>query len=232
MAINTHATLSPLTSHPSLIITHAALTKHTWGQQNDALRHEAPGSTGTYKRDIFAFSDPIHDVPHESETSYSFDNPKTWEGRIQDRTIIHFGAGTRLSAHTYLGTTRPILGLSSSDQAAVEELHAVCAKMHPLLPDLTAAFQAYQTGGTTDGFVTSAGFLSVCSKCGLSLERSEFLAIERSVTKENGGRLSWHQALDLVSSISASGSATTTAPVALELSQSIRSPLGTLTSPM
>ena len=216
-----------MTSLPSLFL---ALTKHTWDASNERVRHEAPGTTETYKPDLFAFSDPIHDVPHESETSYSFDDPRNWAKRVQDRTIVHFGSGTQLAALTFLGTSRSLI--SKTDQAAVDELHAVCAKMHDFLPSLTAAFKSYQTG-TNDGFVTSAGFLAVCSKCDLSLQRSEFLALERSVAKEIGGRISWHQALDLISSIYDHASApSNTAPIALELAQSIKSPLGTLTSPM
>jgi len=196
------------------------LTKHTWNENNESLRHEAPGATATYKRDIFSFSNPINDVPHESETAYAFNDPQSWAGRVSDRTVIHFGSGTLIASETYLGTTRTLL----KDQAAVEELHAVCTKMQPFLQGLGDAFQAYQTGAP-DGFITSAGFLSVCAKVGVVLERSEFLALERSVTKEIGGRLSWRQVLDVIESVSIVGPAT--APIAL--SQSLKN---TLNSPM
>ena len=66
-------------------------------------------------------------------------------------------------------------------------------------------------------------FLACCNKSGLSLLRSEFLALERSVPKDRMGRFNFYHLAELVEAVSAAKHQTTTAPDAISTLRSTAS---------
>ncbi len=89
-------------------------------------------------------------------------------------------------------------------------------KVLPALPTLIQALDQYHLY-SSDGWITTAGFLACCNKVGLTLLRSDFLALERSVPKDKLGRINYRQVTEVVEAVCAAGGAAVTAPEAVSL---------------
>ncbi|GAX72960.1 hypothetical protein CEUSTIGMA_g415.t1 [Chlamydomonas eustigma] len=217
----------PLTKNTSHL-NHESITKYTWSPNLDTTRYQAQGSA-TYKADSFSYGDTA-DTPHHSEYTYSLANPKEWAGRITNKTVVHTGGGTNIAMYTHHTVTRPKFPPGSvrlgtftlsqylpKEDEAVKELHLVVEKVEPALTDLLKALEGYHLY-SPDGWITSAGFIACCNKVKLSLLRSEFLALERSVPKDKMGRINYYHIAEVVEAVNASNVAedhTSTAPEAV-----------------
>lgn len=217
----------PLTNNTSHL-NHEAVTKHTWSPNNDTIRYEASGSA-TYKPDLFQHGE-ASDTPHISEYTYSNGDPKEWADRVRNMTVVHTGGLTNTAVYTHHTVSRPKFPPGSislgnftlsqylpTEDAAVRELHMVAEKVKPALPTLITALEAYHLH-TPDGWITTAGFMACCNKTGFKLQRNEFLALERSVPKDAGGRFNFYHIREVIEAISAANASedlSSTAPEAV-----------------
>mmetsp|Transcript_12584 Transcript_12584/g.22272 ORF Transcript_12584/g.22272 Transcript_12584/m.22272 type:complete len:209 (-) Transcript_12584:673-1299(-) len=201
--------------------THNAMTATLTGvtlPQNPSYTHTYRDFSSTHSshvahQDIFRTSDNPQPTPWVTEHRIQLQAPDKYSQRVLNMTLVGTGGATDMAwttHHTVRASPNGTIYKGLDKDQAFEEEVQVAQEVQSAMPAVVAACEGYQLHCDMDGWITTTGFVVCARKAGLSLDRAQFLALERAVPKDTLGRINFYQVTEAVQRLASGGSPSAT----------------------